>query len=278
MRQRALIIGSGFAGTRAALLLLERGWLVTATSRTPAKLAGLRARGAEVVAFDAASDEGLDAAADGASVLLSVPTLRDGDALDEPTPRILAGLAGPPAQVTYLSTTGVYGMAKTVDETTEPSPATERQRLRVAAEEAVLALPCPALVLRPAAIYGPNRGVHAAMREGRFRLSRNRRRYVSRIHVDDLATIAAAAMMQGLAGAFPVADSLPAMSRDVALFSADLLGMGPPEEVPDRDLSETRLSDRRVDGRAVLKRLGLELRYPTYREGIPACIAAERET
>lgn len=277
MGQRALIVGSGFTATRAALLLLERGWLVTATTRTPAKLAGLRAQGAEVIAFDAASGGSLDAAADGARVLLSVPTLRDGGALDEPTPRILAGLAGRPAHVTYLSTTGVYGVARMVDETTEPSPATERQRLRVTAEEAVLSLPYPSLVLRPAAIYGPNRGVHAAMREGRFRLARNRPRYVSRIHVDDLAAITAAAMVQGLEGAFPVADALPAMSRDVALFSAGLMGVGLPEEVADRELSETRLSDRRVDGRAILQRLGIQLLYPTYREGIPACIAAEQD-
>ena len=258
-------------------MLLDRGWLVTATSRTPGKLSALRARGARIVAFDATSNDDLDVAADGASVLLSVPTLRDHEALDEPTPRIVAGLQGRPAHVTYLSTTGVYGAAKTVDETNEPAPVTERQRLRVTAEEAVLSLPCPSLVLRPAAIYGPSRGVHTSMREGRFRLSRNRRRQVSRIHVDDLAAVAATAMARSLEGAFPVADSLPATSREVALFCAALMGVTLPEEVSDLELSETRLSDRRVDGRAVLQRLGLQLRYPTYREGIPACIAAEQK-
>ena len=115
------------------------------------------------------------------------------------------------------------------------------------------------------------------MREGRFRLSQHQRRYVSRIHVDDLAAIVAAAMTQALEGAFPVADALSATSHDVALFCAALMNVALPEEVPDRDLSETRVSDRRVDGRAVLRRLGLQLRYPTYREGIPACIAAEQE-
>ncbi len=275
MTGHALIIGSGFTGTRVACLLLARGWRVTATTRSPAKLNGLQARGADVLPFDAATDDQLNCSADGASVLLSVPTLRLNGALDEPTSRIVAGLDGKLSHVTYISTTGVYGATKVVDETTDPSPDTERQRLRSIAEQAVRALPCRSLVLRPAAIYGPNRGVHAAMREGRFRLSRTGTRYVSRIHVDDLAEIAAGAMAQRLEGTFPVADTLPATSRDVAAFCAGLMGLDPPAAAADRDLSETRLSDRRVDGRAVLQLLGLELRYPTYREGIPASIAAE---
>lgn len=277
MARRALIIGAGFTGARAARMLLGDGWRVTATTRTPSRLEGLRALGAKVRAFDAAGSGRLDVRADGATVLLSVPTLRNEGALDEPTPRILAGLRGQPEHVTYLSTTGVYGATKLVDETTAPAPETERQRLRRRAEKAVLALPCPALVLRPAAIYGPYRGVHAAMRAGRFRLARGGRRFVSRIHVEDLAGIAAAAMTQKLVGVFPVADDLAATSRDVALFCSDLLGVAPPPEVPNRKLGETRLSDRRVDGRAVRRRLGVRLRHPTYREGIRASIAAEQE-
>lgn len=276
MARHALIIGAGFTGTRAARMLLKDGWRVTATTRTPSKLESLRTLGADVLAFDAGSGGSPDVRADGATVLLSVPTLRSEVGLDEPTPRILAGLSGQPDHVTYLSTTGVYGATKLVDETTAPAPETERQRLRRRAERAVLALPCPALVLRPAAIYGPHRGVHAAMRAGRFRLARGGRRFVSRIHVEDLAGIAAAAMTQKLVGAFPVADDLAATSRDVALFCAELLGVALPPEVPDRELSETRLSDRCVNGRAVRRRLGVRLRHPTFREGIPASIAAEQ--
>ena len=214
---------------------------------------------------------------DDASVLLSVPTLRIGDALDEPTPRILASLTGCPAHVTYLSTTGVYGAWATVDESTPAAPVTDRQRLRKRAEDAVRSLPCDSLVLRPAAIYGPNRGVHAAMRKGRFRLAPGGGRYVSRIHVNDLAQVAVGAMAMGLQGSFPVADALPATSAEVARFCAELLDLPLPPEVPDRDLDETRRGGRRVDGRAVLRRTGLTLRYPTYREGIPASIAEERD-
>ncbi len=275
MSRRALIIGCGFTGSRTARLLLAAGWKVTVTTREPASLADIGAAGARVVAFDASADARLAAPADGACVLLSVPTLRAGGELDEATPRIAARLDGCPAHVSYLSTTGVYGQARLVDETTPVAPATERQRLRAAAERAVLSMPCPTLVLRPAAIYGPGRGVHAAMRAGRFRLSEGPPRHVSRIHVDDLAAIAAAAMDQGLQGAFPVADDLPATSSEVARFCAELMDLAMPPRVAASELTETRSFDRRVNGQAVLARLGLRLRYPTFREGIPASIAAE---
>ncbi len=276
MGQRALIVGCGFTGRRAAGLLLERGWRVSATARNPEALASLRLLGAEVHPFDATSGRPPVPSADGAQVLLSVPTLRSDGAFDEPTPRILEMLAGCPEHVTYLSTTGVYGSAEAVDETTPAAPATERQRLRMTAEGAVRSLPCRALALRPAAIYGPRRGVHSAMREGRFRLPPGQGRPVSRIHVDDLASIVAASMARGIEGAFPVADALPATSREVARFCAGLLGLDLPGEATESELSETRRFGRRVDGRAILRHLGLELRYPTYREGIPASIAAER--
>lgn len=275
MTPSALIVGSGFTGSRVAALLLDRGWHVTVTTRTPARLAALHARGARVIRFNTEDEGPLDAIAERAHVLLSVPTLKRAGDLDEPTPQILANLNGEPRHLAYLSTTGVYGATGKVDETTPAMPISQRQQLRRAAEKAVLAMPCPTLVLRPAAIYGPNRGVHAAMRRGRFLLSGNRERFVSRIHVDDLAAISAAAMDQRLTGIFPVGDAHPAPSHQVAAFCAELMGTGMPAETADRGLSETRRTNRRVDGRAVLMRLGLKLRYPTYREGIPAAIAVE---
>ena len=41
------------------------------------------------------------------------------------------------------------------------------------------------------------------------------------------------------------------------------------------EVSETRRSNRKVDGRAIRRLLGIELRYPSYRTGIPASLAAE---
>lgn len=275
MSPRALIIGCGFTAQRAARTLLKSGWDVTATSRSPESLAALEAAGARVVRFDAARDRHIQAAAEGASVLLSVPTLKLDGELFDPTPSLVAALRGQPRHLTYLSTTGVYGATRQVDERTPVSPQTERQKLRASAEDAVQSHGCSALVLRPAAIYGPGRGVHQAMRDGRFRLPRDPSRLVSRIHVDDLAAIVARALQQLVEGAYPVADECPATSADVARHCASLLDLPVPGVVADECLSETRRADRRVDGSAILRLTGLRLRYPSFREGIPACIAAE---
>lgn len=275
MSRRALIIGCGFTAQRTARTLLKAGWDVTATSRSPENLAPLEAAGARLVRFDAARDRRIEAAAEGASVLLSVPTLKLDGQLLEPTPSLVAALHGQPRHLTYLSTTGVYGATRKVDERTPASPQTERQKLRASAEDAVQSHGCSALVLRPAAIYGPGRGVHQAMREGRFRLARDPSRLVSRIHVDDLAAIVARALQQRVEGAYPVADECPATSAEVARHCASLLDLPVPDAVADDCLSETRRADRRVDGSAILRLLGMRLRYPSFREGIPACIAAE---
>ncbi len=275
MSRRALIIGCGFTAQRTARTLLKAGWDVTATSRSPENLAPLEAAGARLVHFDAARDRRIEAAAEGASVLLSVPTLKLDGQLLEPTPSLVAALHGQPRHLTYLSTTGVYGATRKVDERTPASPQTERQKLRARAEDAVQSHGCSALVLRPAAIYGPGRGVHQAMRAGRFRLPRDPSRLVSRIHVDDLAAIVARALQQRVEGAYPVADGCPATSAEVARHCASLLDLPVPDAVADDCLSETRRADRRVDGSAILRLLGMRLRYPSFREGIPACIAAE---
>ncbi len=277
----AWIIGCGYTGRRVARRLLAAGIPVTATTRDPDSLRDLSAQGVKVVRWDATEPPSVEtlrnAMAPGVRVLLSVPTLRGPHGLDDPTPRIVEALGDAPSRVVYLSTTGVYGRARDVDETTPPAPATERQRLRVEAEQAVRRGPWLSLVLRPAAIYGPGRGVHAALREGSFRLGGDGSNFVSRIHVDDLATLAEEALLSDLTGAFPVADEEPSTSREIAEFCAELLGLPLPASVTEEELSETRRSDRRVDGSAIRRLLGVELRYPSFRQGIPAALRDEKD-
>jgi nucleoside-diphosphate-sugar epimerase len=277
----AWIIGCGYTGRRVARRLLAAGAPVTATTRDPGALRDLAALGAKVLRLDAGEPGSLEVLRNhltlGARVLLSVPTLRGPHGLCDPTPRIVEALGDAPSRVVYLSTTGVYGNTRVVDERTPAAPVTERQRLRLDAEQAVMQGPWPSLVLRPAAIYGPGRGVHAAMREGSFQLAGAGSNFVSRIHVEDLAAHAEQALLSDLTGAYPVADDEPCTSREIAEFCARLLGLPLPESVLEEELSETRRSDRRVDGSAIRRLLGIALRYPSYRQGIPAALREEEE-
>lgn len=273
-QSHVVILGCGFTGRRVANRLLSRGCRVTAATRRRSNLAELAAAGAEVIEIDPAAPHAGDALAGslspGCLVLHSLPSIPGGS--DQ---TILEGTGTAISRVVYLSTTGVYGAAHHVNEKTPPSPRNARERARVATENAILQGPWESLILRPAAIYGPGRGVHVSLRAGTFRLGLDSTNYISRIHVEDLAGHAEAALFSGVTGAYPVADEYPCPSAEIAAFCAALLGVAVPEPTAADEIAETRRANRRVDGSAIRALLGIRLLYPSYREGIPACLEAE---
>ncbi len=148
-----LILGCGFTGERVARRFLARGAHVTVTARNPERLADL---GAEAVRLEQLR------VTPGALVLHSIPP--DG------SQGLIELLGDAPARVVYLSTTGVYGHQKFVNESTPAAPETESHRSRIAEERRVAAGPWSSLILRPAAIYGPGRGIHESIRKGACKL------------------------------------------------------------------------------------------------------------
>jgi len=246
--------------------LLLRGIRVLATTRRqdPPATPGL-----ETVRFEAHEfPECLEFLPAGARILYSIPPL-DPDV----NPEIIRILVGRATRLIYLSTTGLYGAVRDVDQTTAPAPVRPEHYARLAAEAAVLSGQCSSLVLRPAAIYGPGRGIHMSMTEGRFRIGGAGENYVSRIHVDDLVTHCEAALFSDLGGAWPVADERPCTTREIATWCSEQLGLPMPQVTESSDLHHTRRADRRVDGNAIRQALGIKLAYPSYREGIVASLA-----
>ncbi len=272
-----MILGCGFTGVRVARSLSARGCEVVATSRAPERLP--RLPGLRRVRFDVLDPDGLRALRHtlpaGARVLQSIPSLRVNGGLRDPTPALAQALGNAPARVVYLSTTGVYGRQRHIDEATPPQPSSERERLRAEAEAAIAGGSWTSLILRPAAIYGPFRGVHESMRRGQFLLAGDGANVISRIFVDDLARLCEAGLAAETTGAWPVADDEPCPSREVAEFCSRLLGLPMPASAEAERLSETRRSDRRVDGRAIRSVLGVPLAFPSYRSGIPEALRQE---
>ena len=214
--------------------------------------------GSKFIPFDSANPTRLEIP-EGARVLYSIPFVE---------PEVLASFSRPPERIVYLSTTGVYGATRDVDENTPPAPDTESAKQRIDSERLIQSAPWSSLILRPAAIYGPDRGIHIAMRTGRFQLAGEGTNYVSRIHVDDLAAHCLKALYSDLTGAYPVADDHPCTSREIAEYCAKIFNLPMPPSAPPDRLHETRRADRRVNGKAIRKLLGITLRYPTYREGL----------
>lgn len=258
---RFLILGAGFTGERVARRLEARGLRIVRTNSQNLPLPDVSAL---------RELEGGDW-----RVLHSIPLLRGESGLQDPTPVLVNALQSKVRRMVYLSTTGVYGPAAFVDEATPVQGRTPRETLRLAAEAAVQSGPWSSCVLRPAAIYGPGRGAHVSIREGKWKIGGEGSNFVSRIHVDDLAAHAEAALLGELEGAWPVADEEPCTMMEITRFCCDLLGLPLPPAVPLESLDETRRNDRRVNGTAVRSRLGIKLQYPSYRTGIPACLEEE---
>ena len=142
----------------------------------------------------------------------------------------------------------------------------------------------PLHIFRLAGIYGPGRGPFEKVRAGTARRIIKPDQVFSRIHVDDIAQVLEASMRQPDPGAvFNVCDDGPAPPEDVIGHAAELLGLPMPPEVPfdEADLSPMGRSfyaeSKRVRNDRIKDRLGVHLLYPTYREGLAAILAAERD-
>jgi nucleoside-diphosphate-sugar epimerase len=258
-----LILGAGYTAARVARRFVDAGADVVITNRRRIELAGARSLAMDVT--DIAGLRGLEPlVSEGATILHSIPQLAG-------TAELVAMLRPlRPARMVYLSTTGVYGAAESVDERTLPNPETEKDHDRMETERRLADGPWSTLVLRPAAIYGPGRGVHWSIRQRPPRPIPSGNRIVSRIHVDDVAEHAVKAMQSDVSGAFPVADEEPCPSSDVAQWTCAYLG------IPFlADETEAQMRGRRVDGSAIRRLLGVELRYRSFREGVVACIEEE---
>lgn len=279
MTDTCVILGCGYTGRRVAERLLRRGLRVIATTRSGAPAV----EGVESVHFDALKSlKPLLLVPENALVVYSIPTLTPPDLRPDsgvplsstwnidPIVPILESLRDRASRLVYLSTTGVYGTHTEVDEHTPADGNSESAIARLRAEKAVQTNIASSIILRPAAIYGPDRGVHVRMQQGNFQMGGDGSNYVSRIHADDLAAHVEAALFSELGGAWPVADECPATTMEIARYCSALLNVPLPEAVEPATLHHTRRANRRVDGSAIRRALGITLQYPSYRTGIQA--------
>jgi nucleoside-diphosphate-sugar epimerase len=281
-----LAFGLGYSANAVASRFEAQGWRITGTARGEDGLAGIRARGYEAVPFagDAPSPALTDALGAATHLLLSAPPSAEGD------PALIwhrADLEAAPLQwIGYLSTIGVYGDhgGAWIDETTPAQPLSARSQWRVAAEQAWLGFgstaDIPVAVLRLAGIYGPGRNALMRLKAGAERRVYKPDQVFNRIHVEDIAATVEAAIEQEIGGIFNVTDDEPAPPHEVSAFGAELLGMEPAPLVDWREAEMTPMArsfyeeNKRVRNSRIKQALGVELRYPTYREGLSALLAS----
>jgi len=175
-------------------------------------------------------------------------------------------------RIVYISTTGVFGpVSGHVDDDTPVAPEDARAAPRLHAED--LWRDVGAIVLRAPAIYSAGSGLHKRLLAGTHRLVEDGNRYVSRIHVDDLAVLALAALDRAAPrSTYVVGDHEPATQRAVVEFLCARLALPLPPAISASDAPPTLRGNRIVDASRALRELGVTLRYPSYREGYEAVL------
>lgn len=263
---KLLIFGLGYTAARFAGRMAARGWEVTGTTRD--------GRGG-TLRFD---DEPAVRAAirDATHILSSVPP--DGEA-DPVLNRYGEALALAPARwVGYLSSTGVYGDTggAWIDEAAPTG--TGRRAARATSDLAWAGLRADAFVFRLPGIYGPGRSALDRVRAGTAHRIASPGQVFSRIHVDDIVG-GLIASFTGPPGIYNLADDYPCAQIEVTEGACDLIGAPwpPLETLEEADLSPMARTfyaeNRRVANGKAKRLLGWTPLFPTWREGLAACLA-----
>lgn len=280
MDKHLISFGHGYSAQALASVLLPQGWRIWGTTRSADGAARLAATGITPVIWG--SDAVTKALTGATHLLTSVAP----DATGDPVLRLYgdAIATAPLIWAGYLSTTGVYGdhQGAWVDEATPLTATTERGRARIRAEADWAAIPdLPLHIFRLAGIYGPGRGPFEKVRNGTARQIIKPGQVFSRTHVDDIAQVVAASIARPDPGAiYNVCDDDPAPPQDVLAHAAHLLGLPPPPTEPFDPARMTPMAasfyaeSKRVRNDRIKRDLGVVLRYPDYRSGLAALLAA----
>ncbi|MCB1057045.1 MAG: SDR family oxidoreductase [Acidobacteria bacterium] len=283
-----LIAGCGYVGTALARLLAADGHKVYGLRRSRdvdvpgvetvradlGDLASLRglAPGIQAVVYAASGGERSEEAYRRAYVEGPRNLLR---ALEEGGQRV--------ERFVFVSSTGVYAQddGEWVDERSVTEPGGFSGRLLLEGEAVVREGPFPATVLRLAGIYGPGRTrMIEQVRRGEARCTAEPS-YTNRIHRDDCArALQHILSLEAPDDPYLGVDDDPADRSAVLRWLAVRLGR-PMPEVEDSASSGVGGTNQRAGGRnkrcsnARLVGSGFRLRYPSFRDGYAAMLAAD---
>ena len=284
MSRTLLIFGGGWLGRAVGAEALRRGGTAAATSRDAATREALEAEG--LTAVDPGDAAALAEAVGRASALLitAPPTAEGCPGLEALTPALKTAR---PGWIGYVSSTAVYGDRNGgwAFEDDALNAATLQGARRVRAEQDWLALGreegLTVQVFRLPALYGPGRSGLDRLRTGEARMVRKPGQVFNRIHVEDVVSGLFASMDRPHPGrAYNLVDDEPAPAHVVTAWTARRLGLSLPPEVDwtDPSVSEAMrrfyLDSKRLSNARAKAELGWRPRYPSYREGIEALIAA----
>jgi nucleoside-diphosphate-sugar epimerase len=284
---RVLIVGCGYVGLPLGAELVKLGHEVFGLRRSASADDELKAAGITPLHADITKPETLAALPKDFDWVVNCAA-SGGGGPEEYRQLYLRGnqnliewlAAAPPKKFIYTSSTGVYGQndGSLIKESSPTEPATETAQVLVATEKLLLDAAqqrkFPAVILRVAGIYGPERG-HLLKQylKNEARLEGRGERHLNMIHRDDLIGVIIAALKSGRAGEiYNAVDDEPVSQFHFFEWLAGTLDKPLPLSVPaDSDAARKRgVTNKKVSNRKLKMELGYQFKYPNFRKGYTA--------
>ena len=294
---RVLIVGCGYVGVPLGAELVRRGHEVHGLRRSAAGDGELSAAGIRPLLGDVTKPETLQplprdfdwvvncvAAGGNAENYQSVYLQGTRNLIEWLSPN-------PPQKFVYTSSTSVYAQndGSMVDESSPTEPLAETSQILVETEKVLLEAsgrglkgheagrPFPAVILRVAGIYGPDRGHwFKQFIRNEAKLEGDGARFLNMIHREDVAGCIIAALQNGVPGEiYNAVDDKPVSQRDFFAWLARTLARPMPTATVE-DLNARRrrgVTNKRISNAKLKAALKYQFRFPDFRAGYGAEIA-----
>lgn len=273
------IVGAGYTGARIAQFFSEQKQKVFALTRSAAKAESFLQQGIQPVIADLTKPETLHSIPPAHFIVIC-------PAPDESTEEAyeniyLNGVANylkaiqknpKPSLIIYLSSTGVWQdqTGDIFDENVRPIPTSAKARILVQAEKQILSSGFPAVILRLAGIYGPNRNRLKAFQDRKWPLPNTIDRWINLIHVDDIVNSLPMIFKNAKEGeTYLGADDEPFLASTLTDWIAERTNL-----LEKYSFQAGKPGGRRLKN-TKWKQLGIQLKYPTFREGYAEFLKGE---
>ena len=286
MVKSILVVGCGYLGKRVADQWVGDGHLVYAITRSPERATSFRKDGLRPIVADITQPDTMPTLPHVETILYAVgydrqarPSMRE--VYVDGLANVLDRIPDIPGRIIYISSTGVYGQTDGawVDEESKCEPTREGGKACLAAEELLAAhtIGAKRIILRLAGIYGPGRipQLDRIMSANAIRGSADG--HVNLIHVDDALNIVLAAERHVQPPQmYVISDGEPVRRGDFYRYLVQLLGLPEPysyKPVDKATISERSATDKRIRNNRMRRDLPVQLKYPSYREGLTSIVS-----
>ena len=284
---RVLIVGCGYVGLPLGAELVKQGHEVFGLRRSPGGEAEMTGAGLKPLIADITRPEELSKLPGPLDWVVNTVSSSKGGEEEyrqvylQGTRNLVEWLTPTPLKkFVYTSSTSVYGQTdgSVVKESSPTEPASATSQLLVETEKLLLDAAAtrkfPAVILRVAGIYGPDRG-HLFLQYLRdeARIAGKGERVLNMIHRDDLVSAIIAALKNGRTGeVYNAVDDEPVAQIHFFRWLSETLGKWmPPFATEEENVQRKRgLTNKKISNRKLKMELGVALKYPTFRQGYTA--------